>query len=376
MTLALASRYLLPLAVAGGLAACAGDAPRKPAALPEITARVDIRSPWRIATGDAGHTALRPATHGDAVFVATAAGEVGRYVGGQPVWRVRLGRPLSGGVASDGEQVIVATPKGEVIALSAADGSERWRGRVSSEVLSPAAFAGGSVLVRSGDHRLFALDARDGSRQWVLQRSTPPLTLRVTAPPVVAENLAFIGYPGGKLLAVGVANGAVLWEGAVALPKGTTELERMADVAGAPVLGPREVCAAAYQGRVACFDLASGNLIWANELSADTSVALDSAHVYVTDADGLVAAYARADGKLVWRQEALKWRRLTSPLVRRGHLLVGDDEGVIHALRQGDGALVGRLASEGGALSGDPVVAGELTLFQSRKGGVIAVAID
>lgn len=373
-----ASLQLPALAAAVALLAggCASEPSRKPQELPAINAETAIRLAWQVPGGDLGHAALRPAAHADAVFIAAAGGRLGRYRGGETLWEIETRLPITGGVSTDGEIVVVGTSKGEVIAFAASDGSERWRARVSSEVLSPPVFAGDRVLVRSGDHRLFALDARDGGRQWVMQRTTPALSLRVTTPPVYAENLAFLGYPGGKLLAVSVANGAVLWEGSVALAKGTTELERIADVAGSPVLGPREVCAAAYQGRVACFDLSSGNLIWAQEVSADSSVALDSGNIYVADTDGVVRAYARADGKLVWQQDALKLRQLGAPLVRRGFVLVGDGSGVLHALRRSDGALVGRLATEGGGFVSDPVIAGDSTLYQTRRGGVLAVELD
>lgn len=358
------------------LAACASDSPRKAAELPALEASADLRLRWQVDTGDSGHAVLQPAVAGDAVFIAAADGSVGRYQDGRAVWTVKLRRPLSGGAATDGKLVVVGTAKGEVIALAAADGKEAWRARVSSEVLAPAAFSGGRVLVRSGDHRLFALDSRDGTRQWVMQRTPPPLTLRVTAAPVVAENLVFVGYPGGRLLAVNVTNGAVLWEGSVALPKGANELERMADVAGVPVLGPREVCAVAYQGRVACFDLTSGNLIWAQDVSAGGGVAMDSASVYVSDDEGIVRAYARADGKVLWTQEALKWRRLGTPLVRRGFLLIGDGDGVLHVLQRADGRLAARLVTSAGALLGDGVIAGDTTLYQSRLGGVLAIDVD
>lgn len=360
--------------LAGG---CASEPSRKPQELPEIAnAEAAVRVAWQVPGGDLGHAALRPAAQGDAVFIAAPDGRLGRYRGGEMVWEIETTLPISGGVAANSEIAVVGTRKGEVVAYDTADGRERWRARVSSEVLAPPAIAGERVLVRSGDHRLFALDARDGSRQWVMQRTTPALTLRVTSQPVFAENLVFLGYPGGKLLAVGVANGAVLWEGSVALPKGTTELERIADIAGSPVLGPREVCAAAYQGRVACFDLSSGNLIWAQDVSADSSIALDSGNVYVTDTDGVVRAFARADGKVVWQQDALKWRGLGAPLVRRGFVLVGDASGILHALRRSDGAVVGRLATEGGGFVSDPLVVGDSTLYQTRRGGVVAVEVD
>ena len=70
----------------------------------------------------------------------------------------------------------------------------------------------------------------------------------------------FAGTAGGHLLALDVVTGIVGWDATVANPKGATELERIADVTGLPLVLERDVCAVAYQGRVACFDLARGTL--------------------------------------------------------------------------------------------------------------------
>jgi outer membrane protein assembly factor BamB len=111
-------------------------------------------------------------------------------------------------------------------------------------------------------------------------------------------------------------------------------------------------------------------------VSASGGVAMDSAGVYVTDDEGVVRAYARADGKPLWTQSALRWRRLGTPLVRRGFLLVGDADGMLHALQRADGKLAARLETGRGALLADGVASGELTLYQAQRGGVVAIDID
>src|SRR5690606_1470774 len=145
-----------------------------------------------------------------------------------------------------GELVVVGTREGVVIALDN-DGRVLWRARVSSEVLVAPVVAGDVVVVRSADSRLFALDARDGKRQWVYQRSAPALTVRSPAGLVVRGGYVFAGFAGGKLVAVDLKNGGLRWEGTVTLPRGTTELERVADVVGQPWVGDRAACAVAYQ---------------------------------------------------------------------------------------------------------------------------------
>ena len=100
--------------------------------------------------------------------------------------------------------------------------------------------------------------------------------MRSAAPPVFAERFVFAGFPGGKLVALALQNGAPVWEGPVASPKGATELDRVADIVSVPVIDGRQICSVAFQGRVACFDMGQGGaLIWARDISSAAGLALE-----------------------------------------------------------------------------------------------------
>lgn len=119
-------------------------------------------------------------------------------------------------------------------------------------------------------------------------------------------------------------------DGTVALPKGSTELDRVADITSAPVIAGRAICSVAFQGRVACFDLGNGNLVWAREMSSAVGLAIDSGNLYVTDDKGSVHALDMASGASIWKQDKLSLRRVTAPLPRRGMVVVADAQGVVH----------------------------------------------
>lgn len=240
----------------------------KMAELQPIQASVPVHVAWSQSVGKAGIYTFTPAVVGSAVYAASNGGTLTRLDGGQQAWRIDVGMKLSGGVGADDRIVVVGSPKGDVLAFSATDGTQLWSARASSEVLSPPAVEQGLVVVRSGDNRLAAFDARDGSRKWTYQRPTPALSLRVAASPLITDRYVFAGFPGGKLVAVNVANGIPLWEGTVALPKGVTELDRVSDITSAPIIYGRTICAVAFQGRVACFDLGNGNQLWARDMSS------------------------------------------------------------------------------------------------------------
>ncbi len=360
------------------LAGCSGSAGPKMAELSELPASTPVRTLWQARVGEAGDAILFPALAVDGVYAAAQDGTVARFEAsaGRESWRVNVGRTLSGGVGSDGTLVAVGTFDGEVIALDGRSGEARWRARVSSEVLSAPVVTGDLVIVRSADGRLFALDARDGKRRWLYQRSSPPLSVRSPVGMVADRGYLLTGFAGGKLVSIALANGSVRWETTVALPRGATELERVTDVVGLPIVAEREVCAVAYQGRIGCFDLASGNALWSRELSSTAGLAIDARYVFVSDDKGAVHALDRAGGATIWKQDRLFLRRLTAPLSLGREVAVGDVEGYVHFLSRESGALVGRVATDGSPIRSLLVRLERGLLVQTQDGNLFALSTE
>ena len=351
----------------------------KPVALPEITNPLPVKELWRHAVGTSGEFVFQPAVLGQAVFVADADGWVSRLnvvgdsaTGPAEVWRVEAAGKLSGGVAADADKVIVGTIKGEVIALSASEGKLLWRHTLSAEVIAPAAISESMVVVRSGDNRVYGLDPTTGQRKWTYQRPIPSLSVRSTAAPVLADQLAFLGFPGGKVIALNVKTGLAVWEGTVSLPKGANELERISDIVAPPVLGAREVCAVAHQGRLACFDLSNGNLLWAKDVSSAAGLVLDNKSVYVTDDKGVIHAFDRVTGGSLWKQEKLVNRPVSGPFLYQTYVLVADGGGSVHVLAKDDGAFRGRMSIGGGLVSAAMQALVPGVLVQTRRGALVA----
>lgn len=347
----------------------------KPAELEALSPSATLTLLWQANVGSAGGYVLTPAVVGPSVYAAAQDGTLARFDNGGQVWRISAGQPISGGVGADGRLVVVATAKGEVLAFDHT-GKALWSARVTSEVLAAPQIAEGLVLVRSGDNRIFGLDAADGKRKWVYQRSTPTLSLRSNVGVTPAGKVALAGFPGGKLVAIALNNGAATWEATVAVPKGATELERVTDVTSAPVVAGREVCAAAYQGRVACFDLASGNHLWSRDMSSAAGIDVDARNVYVTDEKGAVHALDRASGATVWKQDKLFMRQVSRPIALGNHVAVGDYQGVVHLLRRDNGAFAARIGTDSSGIAAAPQRVERGFLMQTRNGGLYALAVN
>lgn len=353
----------------------AGPAKSKPADLAEFKATVTLVEAWKGDTGETAGHLFSPLAEGDDVFAAGGS-RVARITvsNGKMTWKTDTGVKLSAGAGAGLGLVLAGGGKGELLALDPASGQPRWQAALSSEVTGQLLVAADTVIARTGDGRVHGLAAADGSRKWLYTRTLPALSLRGSGGMAVRDDMLYAGFPGGKLVALNAANGAQLWEATVALPRGATELERVADVMGAPVVDGRQVCAVAYQGRVACFDIRTGEPLWARDTSSNSGLAMDENNVYVTDDKDAVTAYDKASGRAGWRQDKLAHRQVTAPLAFGDWVVVADGEGVVHVLSAEDGSFAAR-ARVDGAVRAAPVDIGPGFAVQTAKGTVAAFRI-
>jgi len=375
LTAALLSVTLLA-GCAGFLESVSGTKPKEPSKLVEFKPSATLEMRWRYDLGDAGGNVLQPAVTKDAVYAANAKGEVSRLerATGKQVWRAESGFAITGGVGAGDGLVLVGGEKGDLAAFDQ-DGKLRWKVKVSSEILSAPQVSNGIVVVRTGDGRIAGLSATDGARQWLYERATPALIVRSHAGVSITRGVVYAGFAGGRLALLNLSNGIVMWETAVSQPRGNTELERISDITSLPAVDDEQVCAVAFQGSVACFDLAQGNPLWSRELSSDKGGALSPKYLYVTDANGVVSALDKTSGSSLWKNDQLTLRRTSTPYIFGNYIVVGDYAGYVHLLNRDDGGFAARFKTEGGSIVATPMELDGGLLLQTSNGGLYSLAV-
>jgi outer membrane protein assembly factor BamB len=363
------------------LASCSMFSSKKPriepAPLVNFKPSLTVRTLWQADLGLAGTPFLAPVFTDGKVYAAGSDGKVVALdaASGRQVWSVTVDADIAAGVGADAATVVVASARGTVFAFDAATGKQRWKVKASTEVLSAPAVGSGVVVVRSMDNKIVAYDVESGERRWVVQRTAPALVLRAAPGIVINDGVAFIALPAGRLLAINTATGTARWDAPIAEPRGATELERVADVSGMPALLGREVCATAYQGRIACVDTGNGSLRWAREFSADVGPAIDQRYVFAADELGSLAGFSRDTGGSLWRSTALRGRGLSAPVSFGRAVVVGDKQGYLHFLSREEGAMLAR-TSMGAQLRAAPIVTGANLVVQTVEGKLIALTTE
>ena len=349
-----------------------------PSELSEIKNTAQVKVLWSAHLGDSLDADFNSVADNGFIYAASANGEMIKLslADGKQAWRIKSGEQFSGGVGLGPNLLLLGTATGYVVAYDL-NGKLLWKSKLSSQVLSAPKVDYGVVVVRCGDSRIYGLNVADGSRKWVYERASPALTLRSSAGVALDGGAAYAGFAGGKLIALRVEDGKVIWEVSVAQPKGTTEIERIADITSLPVVDGSLVYAVAYQGKIAAVDRATGRIAWARDISSYTGLSAEDAKVFVSHANSAVYALDFSTGKTFWRQGDLKQRRITAPAPMGNLIAVGDVEGYVHFLSREDGSFSARIKTDDAAIMPQMLVVGASTLIaQTRKGGIYAISIN
>ena len=361
------------------LAGCSSDKePQvKPSSLVNFKSSAKFEVRWKQSVGKMGYNVLLPVIAGESVFAANDKGVIKRFdlSSGKQLWRIDNGFAISGGVGAGDGLVLVGGGKGDVAAYEEATGQLRWKSKVSSEVLSAPMLADGVVVVRTGDGRIAGLNSQDGKRLWLYERATPALVARSNAGVTIRNDIVYAGFAAGKLAAIGLHNGVIVWEASVSQPRGNTELERVSDITSLPIVDDSQVCAVAFQGRLACFDAERGGSLWTRDLSSDKGLTMSRKYLFLADTTGGVLALDKLSGSSYWKNDQLFLRGTTAPLALDNYLLVADFEGYLHALSRDDGSFIARFRTDGSVIRSAPVVAGDGFIVQTSDGGLYSLAI-
>ena len=360
---------LISLAALAGVVGCASEK-AVPVPLQPVTAQIAGKQVWALRGGDIGFP-LSVAVRDGSVYAAADNGTVLAVEAqtGREVWRADVKAKISAGVGSDGRFASVVTRDSDLVTLE--NGVERWRVRLDARVVTAPLVAGERVFVVGVDRVVHAFDALDGRRLWTLKRPGDALTLAQPAVLTAYKDTLLVGQ-GGRLLGVDPTTATVRWEAVISTPRGTNEVERLADLVGPAARVGASFCVRAFQNAVGCVDAARGALQWSSNGGGTQAVGADADYVFGADANDRINARKRGAGELAWSTERYLNRRLSAPVSMDKTVVFGDYQGYLHFLARDNGAELLRLPTDGSPIAAAPVMVGTTLVVATRDGGLFA----
>ncbi|MFI4938068.1 MAG: outer membrane protein assembly factor BamB [Candidatus Berkiellales bacterium] len=319
-------------------------------------------------------TKIQPCVAGNIVYAADHSGKLialNRDTG-KKLWSRKTKKAFSAGPAFFDQTLFLTTQDAKVIAFDATNGKQKWEAKVSSEVLGTPAVRDGVVVISAIDGSVTGLSTQNGNSLWTVLQSTPSLSLRYSSAPVIAGEKALVGLSSGKLLAINLQNGLIEWERVISLPRGRSELQRMVDISADPILNNDVVYVITYQGKLAAVEVSSGNLIWERDISSYQNMASDPEHLFITDNDRHLWAIDKQTGTTFWKQLSLADRYITGPAVVDDKLVVGDRGGFVHFIQPSNGQLLSRAKVVGKSYQA-PISMGNEAIIMGHNGKLVVI---
>ena len=306
------------------------------------------------------------------IVTASRGGDLtGFNSAGERLWSINVGDQITGGVALDAlsQTAIISTRGGQVMAFDSVTGAKRWQKQLSGSVLTPALITNNRVILSANDGFLHGLSLQTGQSVWQFATQVPAISVRGSAAPTLLDSkTALLATADGRLHAVTTDSGLPQWSRRVGVGTGSSEVERMSDVDGTPIVDKNQLFAISYSGQLLGIDLASRQVMFVNELASLKSLAVTNQQVIGTSLEGKVVAYNRSNGEILWESEELAYRHLTNPVMIGNYIAVGDFDGVVHLFDLASGKIVSRVQTKG-ALS-SLQVQGSRLMTQSTSGQV------
>ncbi|BBV03905.1 MULTISPECIES: outer membrane protein assembly factor BamB [Providencia] len=356
------------------------------APLPQVENQFTPSIVWDKSVGNGVgqfYSELSPVWDGSAVYAADRKGLVKAFEldSGKELWSVDLSKRtgflsanlsalLSGGLTVDGDKIFVGTERGTVIALNKEDGQVAWDVEVAGEALSKPVVSNDLVVIHTSNGQLQALDVNSGEIKWTVNMDTPSLSLRGESAPAVAFGAAIVGGDNGRVSAVLLSQGQLIWQQRISQVTSSTEIGRLNDVDMTPIIDDGKVYAIAYNGTLAALDMRSGQILWKRELGSINDMVMSGENLYLVDQSDRVLSVRKSDGVTLWTQEDLLNRGLSAPEMYNGYLVVGDKEGYLHWLDMSTGGFVAQNKLNSSGIHSRPVVASDKLMVQTKNGTV------
>ncbi len=351
------NKLKLPLAIAIASAVLVGCSSNKvkeakPNPLPKITQQQKLNKVFSqsvSSTDEAEALRLQLDTDNGVIFTIDPDGQVSAYQAKKRLWKSKISKQeLTAGVEASDGIVIVGNRKGQLFALDQTTGEKKWTAQLSGAILSPSLIQSGRVITVANDGTVFAHDAVSGQQVWAYKLPNVQFSLRGQAAPVrLDDRTVLIASANAYIYAIDVISGVPRFQRRVAMSEGRSDIQRLVDIDGDPVVAGQYVVTSSFQGQVTVTDLASQRVVWSEDASSTNRPEVFEDKVFISTVDGKLNAYSLSTGESVWKNDSLLNRQLSNPVMLGQNLVVGDLDGVIHLIDPATGKLIGRAKTSG-----------------------------
>ena len=286
-----------------------------------------------------------------------------------------------GGGATFYEGKVYATSgSGDVVALDAASGAQQWRVKLPAPLRGSPTVAFNAVFVMTQDNQIVALDITDGHQLWEDAAASGEQGVFGVAAPAAGQGTVIAGYSTGELVAYRYENGRVLWSDALARTSISTSVSTLTDVDADPIIADGRVYALGQGGRMAAYELVTGQRIWELSLAGISTPVIAGEWIFTLTDDARLLAIARSTGRVRWVTQLEQFRKpkkhegpifWTGPVLANNKLWIANSRGEVHSVDVATGTPT-EFTDMKSPISLPPIVANQTLYILSDDGKITA----
>ena len=300
---------------------------------------------------------LQPYIYDNAIYVATTNGNIAALNkhSGEMIWQNKLDSGLVAGPIVHHNTIAVNTSKSSILLIDKKNGKLQQNISLSNDSVAKPLLINDSIYVKTINGFLYDINLKTGKKTWSYHHGSPEIILKASSSPVEYQNTIIVGFSDGALVSFDKNNGHVLWQRHISFPKGASDVERLVDIDTNPIIDGQNIYIASYQGEIGAYSVENSEFNWHRNASTYHDLAISGNTVVMVDSKDLIWAFDKNTGAVLWKQSALKARRLTAPVIWNKQLLIADHHGVLNYISLQTGDFIGRLTIPGSILSA-PVI--------------------
>ena len=306
---------------------------------------------------------------------------------GAQIWSNALeiekdGKPsrFGGGVSATGTNVFATNGVGDVASLAADTGALVWKKRPAGPLRGAPTLSNGNVYVMTQDNQIYALRQSDGEAQWNEAGPVAASGIFGVGAPAAAQGTIIAGYSSGELAAYRYENGRSLWSDTLSRTAMSTSVSTLTDIDADPVIDRGRVFALGKGGRMASYELVSGQRIWEINIAGISTPVTSGEWVFVMTDEARLLCVARSTGKIRWisklqryKNEKKKKKPISwyGPVLAGGRLVIANSHGAVWSVAPDEGTAT-EILDVGNDVSLAPIVANNILYILDDSGRISA----
>lgn len=287
---------------------------------------------------------------------------------------------FGGGVSYEAGKIYATNGVGDVKAVNAETGEVLWKVKPAGPLRGSPTIAFGQLFVMTQDNQIISLNINDGSLVWDESGSNTQSGVFGVAAPAAGQGTIVAGYSSGELSAYRYENGRTLWSDALARTNISTTVGSITDIDADPIIDSGRVYALGQGGRMAAYELVTGQRIWELNLAGISTPAIAGEWIFTLTDDARLLAIARSSGRVRWITQLQRYKDeedkkgpifWTGPVLAGGHLWVASSRGEMWKISAGEGS-ASLFADIGQPVSLPPLVADGMLYLLDDSGTIHA----